>query len=213
MAVLLSAVMHAGWNFLVKASSDRLLDTVTIAVGGSFLAALTLPFVPPPLPESRWWLGCSVFVHIAYFLALVESYKHADLSVAYPLMRGCAPVIVALCAPLFGEPYHSTLFIGIGLVGLGIIFPVVIGFGRCVAETRGLPYALCNSAVIALYTILDGVGVRHSGSAAAYTLWLFFFDAWGILAVALWYRGGDVIRHLAHRWMYGISAVVIRLGA
>ena len=35
MLVLLAALMHAGWNYLIKASDDRLLDMVGVALGAS----------------------------------------------------------------------------------------------------------------------------------------------------------------------------------
>ena len=213
LAVLGSAMMHASWNFLVKASADRLLDTVALAVGGSLLAAVLLPFFPLPADASRLWLTASVFVHIAYFLALIESYKHADLSVAYPLMRGFAPVIVALSAPLFGDPYSPGMLAGIGLIGLGITLPALLGLRRGVTARAGLLYALGNSVIIALYTVLDGIGVRQSGNAISYTLWLFFFDAWGIFAVALWYRGQHVFGYLWRRWHYALGGATLTVGS
>lgn len=184
--VLLSALMHASWNYLVKASPDRLLDTAGLAVGGSLIAACLLPWVPLPARESLPWLGATIFIHIGYFYALVEAYRHADLSVAYPLMRGGAPVLVALVAPLLGEAISPGLLIGVALVGLGITLPVWLGFRRGAVAKAGIAFACGNAVIIALYTLVDGIGVRLSGSAASYTLWLFFLDAWGILAIAWW---------------------------
>jgi len=93
--VLLSALMHAGWNLLVKKGDDAQLDTAKFAVGCSLIAAVCLPFVPAPDPQCYPWLMATMFVHVAYFLTLAEAYKHADLSLAYPLMRGIAPILVA----------------------------------------------------------------------------------------------------------------------
>ena len=109
LAVLGSALLHAGWNFLVKASGERLLDTATLALGGSLLAAFLLPWVSLPASASLPWLAISVLIHVAYFVALIETYRHADLSVAYPLMRGLAPVLVALVSPLCGEVIAKNL--------------------------------------------------------------------------------------------------------
>lgn len=211
--VLLSALMHAGWNYLVKASPDRLLDTAGLALGGSLLAACLLPFVPLPAPASRPWLGLTILVHVGYFLALVETYRHADLSVAYPLMRGSAPVLVALAAPLLGESLRPGLILGVALVAAGITLPAWIGFRRGAVATAGIGYALMNTLIIASYTLIDGVGVRLSGSAASYTLWLFFLDAWGILGVAGWLRGGAVLAHLRRRWPQSLAGAVLTVGS
>jgi drug/metabolite transporter (DMT)-like permease len=213
--VLLSALMHAGWNFLVKASPDRLLDTVGLAVAGSLVAACLLPFVPLPAAESLPWLAVTVFVHVAYFVVLIEAYRHADLSLAYPLMRGTAPVLVALAAPLLGEAPAPGLLLGVTLVAAGIVLPSWSDLRRpdVPGRRRGLGFAAANAVIIALYTLIDGVGVRLAGNAAAYTLWLFFLDAWGILAVALWRRGPAVLTHLRRRWRPALAGSVLTIGS
>ena len=62
--------------------------------------------------------------------------------------------------------------------------------------------ALANSFVIALYTIWDGFGVRVSGNALSYTLWLFFLNSWSIFAIALWRRpAGAVLTHFRRHWV------------
>ena len=213
LAVLGSALMHAGWNFLVKAGADRLLDTAAIAIGGSALAAAALPFVPLPLAASWPWLLVSAASHAAYFVALAASYERADLSVAYPMMRGLAPVIVAAAAPLFGEPYRPGTLLGAGVIGCGIVIPAALALRRGVAAGPGMLCALANSAIIAGYTLVDGVGVRLSGDAVAYTLWLFFFDAWGIAAIVLRRRGRAVLAHLRRRWRYALGGAGLSIGA
>lgn len=211
--VLFSALMHATWNFIVKASPDRLLDTAGLAAGGSLLAACLLPFIPLPAPASLPWLGVTVFIHVAYFLVLIETYRHADLSIAYPLMRGTAPVLVAMAAPLLGETLSPGIVLGVALVGLGISLPAWLGFRRGAVAKAGLWYALGMACIIALYTIVDGIGVRRSGSAVSYTLWLFFLDGWGILAVALHFRRGLVVAHLRRRWPAALAGSVLTTGS
>ena len=45
------------------------------------------------------------------------------------------------------------------------------------ASRRGVALALANAAVIATYTLIDGVGFRASGAPVSYTLWLFLLNA------------------------------------
>lgn len=212
-AVLGSALLHAGWNYLVKASGERLLDTATLALGGSALAALLLPWMPLPATASLPWLGISVFIHIAYFVALIETYRHADLSVAYPLMRGAAPVFVMLALPLYENSASFLLIVGIGLLCTGVTLPALIGMNRGIVQSKGLYWALINALIIACYTVVDGMGVRASGDALAYTLWLFFLDAWGIVAIAIWRRPGKLVPHLGKRWRFGLIGAVATVGS
>ncbi len=48
--VLFAAMLHAGWNTLVKAGSDKLLATTLVALGGALIAIPLLPFAPLPAP-------------------------------------------------------------------------------------------------------------------------------------------------------------------
>ena len=97
-AVLFGALLHAGWNALVKSSTDKALDTAVIHVIGSVVALPLLLFTGLP-PVAAWpYIAASVTIHIAYYIALTGAYKHGDLGLTYPLMRGVGPLLVALSA-------------------------------------------------------------------------------------------------------------------
>ncbi len=198
--VLLSALMHAGWNYLVKASGDRLLDTLAITLGASLLSVMMLPVVPLPALASWPWLGLTVLIHVGYFMALIQSYRHADLSVAYPLMRGTAPLLVALVAPFVGDAMSPGMLAGVLLIGAGIGLPAWMGIANGAVTGRGAGYALANAVFIAAYTLSDGAGVRVSGNSVSYTLWLFFLNAFPILLIARWRRGTCFLHGIRSRW-------------
>ncbi len=204
--VLFSALLHAGWNFLVKRGQDGQLDTALFAMGCSVIAAFLLPFTSLPDASCYPWLMASLVVHVAYFLTLSETYKYSDLSLAYPLMRGMAPLWVLVFAAGTGEWMAPLQIMGIVLIGIGIVLPAWIG--KPWKNRKGLYFSLLNAAIIAVYTLLDGTGVRLSNNALSYTLWLFLFNSWGILGVLMWRRGlPEVIRHVREGWrMAGIGA-------
>lgn len=211
--VLLSALMHAGWNFVVKASADRFLDFTGVVLAGGLVAACSLPWLPTPAPASWSWLAATTFIHVGYYLLLMQAYKHADLSIAYPLMRGSAPVMVALVAPLAGDMVSLVLMIGIALVSAGIALPIGIGIRRGGVSHTGLGYGFATAGVIALYTMLDGIGARHSGHAVAYTMWLFFLNAGLILVLLAWRRGRAAFIHLQRRWLLSLLGSVLTMGS
>jgi drug/metabolite transporter (DMT)-like permease len=211
--VLLSALMHAGWNFVVKASADRFLDYTGLAVAGAVVAACVLPWLPLPAASSWPWLLTTTFIHVGYYVLLMRAYQHADLSLAYPLMRGSAPVLVALAAPLAGDALTPELWLGIALIAGGIALPVWLGIRRGGVTSSGLVYGFATAGVIALYTLIDGIGARLSGNAVSYTLWLFFLNAWLVLGVAIWRRGRAALAHLQRRWLFSLLGSVLTMGS
>lgn len=210
--VLISALMHAGWNFLVKRGNDGQLDTALFAMGCSLIAAVLLPFAPLPDPSCYPWLFATLFIHVAYFLTLAAAYQHADLSLAYPVMRGIAPVFVSFFAMASGEMLNTLQMLGIGLIAFGILMPAWIG--KPWKSKKGLYFAVLNAAIIALYTVLDGVGVRLSGNAISYTLWLFLFNSWGILAILIWRRSLiEVVAGVRAGWRLALLGAGLSMGS
>jgi drug/metabolite transporter (DMT)-like permease len=50
------------------------------------------------------------------------------------------------------------------------------------SHRRGTAFALATACVIALYTMIDGAGVRRSGAPAAYTMWIFLLSGAAVTA-------------------------------
>jgi drug/metabolite transporter (DMT)-like permease len=212
--VVLSALMHAGWNVLVKRSQDAQLDSVSFALTASGLAALILPFAPFPQTDCVPWMAASLLMHVGYFISLIEAYRHADLSVTYPLMRGLAPVLVTGLAFLAGDSVSYGQGMGIALVGIGIVLPAWIGLGRQPKSRMGMFFGILNAVIISLYTLLDGMGVRAAGTAIGYTLWMFFLNGWGILAYTIWQRGAYAVRtHLHAQWRISLLGASLSIGS
>lgn len=180
--VLCGAALHAAWNLVVKQAEDKTHVSVLVASAAAAIAALGLPFLPMPAPASWPWIGASVVLQVVYWAGLGLAYRFADMSRAYPLMRGTAPLLVAMVSiTMFGDHLSLAAWVGVCCVTLGVAVITVSGGGI----GRGAGVALATAVVIAAYTIVDGIGVRRSGSAAAYTLWIFLLTAVPLLGRAL----------------------------
>lgn len=210
--VLLGAALHAGWNALVKSGADKLLDTALVVAGSSALALLALPVLPLPAPESWPMLAASAVIHLAYFSLVAAAYRAGDMSLAYPLMRGTPPLLVALLAgTLLGEHLGPVGWLGVALVSGGVLAMALRRGAR--AETRPVALALANALVIAGYTLVDGLGVRASGHALSYTLWVFVLSAALFLPVVAWRRPGALAAHLRGRWRIALGGGLCTLGS
>lgn len=184
--VLLAALLHATWNALVKAGPDKYLSTLLVACGAGLVSLPLLPFAAMPHADSLPWLIASACCQVIYYRLLAAAYRHGDMSQAYPLMRGAAPLLVALASvPLLGERLHWRQDVAVALICGGVLTLTILRGASVGADTdanrkarrRATFYALLNAAVIAAYTMIDGVGVRKSGTPAAYTMWLFVLTA------------------------------------
>ncbi len=166
---------------MIKGGNDVLLDTATIVAGAGLVALPFLFVVPLPAPASWPYIFGSILTHLAYYFLMVNAYRTGELSLVYPLMRGVAPLITALLGLIWLRELPALIgWLGMLMISIGVIAlalrpagntPVLAGHGRAVS------FALCNAAVIAVYTIIDGTGARLAGDPWAYIVWLFVLDA------------------------------------
>lgn len=168
--VLLAALLHALWNALVKTSGDRAVTLGLVATGHCLPAFALMPFFPIPAAEAFPFIIASTVIHWAYYYGLNIAYRFGDLSLIYPIARGTAPVMVALGAMVWADESLSLwAWIGILTVSAGIMVLAAIRH----ADKRGIAAALATSAVIAAYSVVDGMGIRVSGTPIGYVVWLF----------------------------------------
>ncbi len=199
--VLFSALLHAGWNALVRASRDKFLASLHVVCGAAAFALLLLPGLPLPAPASWPWLLASGLIHVVYFTLVARAYQGADLGFAYPLMRGTAPVLTALAAALLlGETPGPGAWLGIALICMGVLALAGHAWRSGAGHAGAVLVALANAGVIALYTLVDGQGVRLAGHALSYTAWVFLLSALFMLATAIWLRGRALLRPAPGAW-------------
>ena len=204
--VLGAALLHATWNVMIKGSGDPQFDTALITMGAGASALPFIGFVAPPAPESWPYLAASLAVHMGYYIALVGAYRHGDLSHAYPLMRGIAPlIVVASSALVVGEWPGPGVMLGVVLISIGVIGIGWFGLKSALPHGRATAWALANAVIIATYTLIDARGVRLSGSAWGYELWMFVFDIFPFALMVWWQRGHAFARYVRLRWLRGLA--------
>jgi drug/metabolite transporter (DMT)-like permease len=134
------------------------------------------------------------------------------MSRAYPLMRGLAPVLVALAGASFlGERLGPAAWTGVALVSAGVFGMTFAAGGP--ASRAGTLLALLNAGVIASYTLIDGAGVRVSGAPVAYAMWLFLVTAVPLVTWAALARGRALLAYAGRNWRLGLAGGVGNLGS
>ncbi|MFM0733964.1 DMT family transporter [Paraburkholderia sediminicola] len=172
--VLLAALLHASWNAMLHGNRDRFLSMTWMSIAIAAVSTVVILFTPWPAGAAWPYIVASGLVHIVYNVTLIRSYRRNDLAQAYPVARGSSPLLVTLGAALFAHEAIGPLHVlGIVMISGGII---AIALEGSHVSRAGLLAALTTGVTIAVYTVIDGIGVRLSGGQAlAYTAWMFLF--------------------------------------
>ena len=164
--ILVAAVVHASWNYLLKRSGG---GTVFVWMFASLSALIYAPIAAAII----WWqdaqfgwvhyalMFASAAVHTVYFMLLDRGYRSGDMSIVYPLARGTGPLITMLCAVLLLHEQPGVLAVGGALlIGAGAF--LLTGDPRKLRESRNyraIGFALLTGCMIASYTLVDKIAV------------------------------------------------------
>jgi drug/metabolite transporter (DMT)-like permease len=165
--LVFAAVIHSSAHVALKRANDKL------AFAWWELGAIAVVY-SPVLLAARWnWPWMVWFVVIgsalaeaAYFYATSRAYTLGDLSVAYPLARGSAPLFITLWAGLFLRERPSVVgYTGIVTIAVGLFLVNLPRWRDVTRPLRSLAqpasrWALAAGFCISLYSTLDKVGVR-----------------------------------------------------
>lgn len=218
LAVLCGALLHASWNALIKSGDDKAVDTALMHLLATLLALPVLLWIGLP-PRASWpYIAASVLIHIGYYVALVGAYRHGDLGLTYPIMRGFAPLLVALgSSTLIGEAPSTVAWLGIVGIAAGVALVGLAHPGEALHHRKALMFAFANAAIIAIYTVVDGLGVRTSGHALKYVMTLFVLD--GIAyPLGVWLRRSaaarrEILRHARRSWPVALLGGAASMGS
>ena len=165
--VLLSGLVHASWNFVLKKSGGG-IGLITAASLLSLVLWAPLALAAVALQGYRFepthlllMLG-SGLIHTAYFLLLDRAYRSGgDLSIVYPLARATGPLLtIAIAVLLLGERPGPVALAGAVLIGASALLLTGNPFAWHKGEARhAVGFALLTGCMIAVYTIWDKASV------------------------------------------------------
>ena len=175
--VLLAGLIHAVWNAMAKGFASQATSFALMNLGTALVSWIALPFIGVPRAAAWPFVLASVACHIGYELFLMGSYRRANFSRAYPIARGVAPLLVSVGGLIFASEH-------IDLRGTFGIFLIVVGIvslsyvrNSTKLDRIGIYWALATGAAIAVYTVVDGLGVRRSHDTLRYAVALFVLQS------------------------------------
>lgn len=197
LVVLAAAFTHATWNAIAHGIRDQLLAFTLVGVGGGLCAAVLAVFAPLPHHAAWPFLITSVVIHLAYQYLLMRSFRLGEFGQVYPVARGVAPLVVTVLAAVFvAERPDAWQAAGVVVASTGLGGVALWGMRGRRPNWPALIAAVSTGLTIAGYTVVDGVGVRRSGSSLGYIAWLLLLQGSVVPVVALYARRGRLLAEL-----------------
>jgi drug/metabolite transporter (DMT)-like permease len=166
--VLLSALLHAAWSASIKSSTSPLAFNVTqtlVAVPVSLLGLSLFDFANLSGAALGWLLGTSV-AHGLYYYWLSRALEHADLTLAYPIIRSTPALLPLLAVPILGEIPSPLCALGIAVVVAGVWAVYGGRLSRAILTAPELRFAWLTLASTVGYSLADKAGMSELGADA-----------------------------------------------
>ncbi len=167
--VLVSATMHAVWNFIAKRATTNgavftwLFGAMEFFTLGPLVLIVLLREGGTLTPVDALFIVGSAALHLLYFLLLAAGYRRGDLSLVYPLSRGVGPLFITVGAVLLlGEQPTPQAVLATLLIGAGVI--ALTGDPRDIRYSAVLPgvlYGLFTALAIAAYSLWDSYAMSR----------------------------------------------------
>lgn len=161
-----SALLHAGWNLLLKRAGGSQLVVAMSKVAEAIVFApvffLTARDGLPPATRVVFLVGIAATGVLGNYVALAAAYRRSDLSLVYPVSRGAALVFL----PLLGA---ITLGERLGVVALSALVLIVAGI--VVLQLPALNVAALRSLARSMRQPAIGFAVLAAFLTATYTVW------------------------------------------
>ena len=181
--ILFAALCHAGWSSIVKSQNSLGIMGITSIIEIICFTPIIF-FVPFPPLEIWYFIIPSVILHGFYRLSVVYSYKFGDLSFVYPIARGGSSLLIAIITLIFFQNHISLIgFLGILVICSGIF---LISYNRAYQfNSNAFLLAISTAFLIAIYTLVDGFGIRLSENKFSYLFWMLLLNGVPVLLFSL----------------------------
>ncbi len=200
--VLLSCVMHAGWNLVCKSKTPSAaffaLATCSSVV---MMTPLYIYFVPRlgEVPTPVWHLLIATgFFQAFYYISLGNAYRLNDMSLAYPIARSLPVLFVPLVTTLIavGKPLSALAVTGMIITAGGcMILPLKELRLSIFKQYFQYPFLFVVTAAVGIsgYSIIDSVGLEALTKSA---------QPFSTIHAALFFIAFENLSILFYIWIY-----------
>ena len=208
-AMLASALLHASWNAWVKSRHDPYGGLIALGVGAIWPNLLLLAWFGLPERAPWGWLALTIALSVPAQALLGRAYREGDFAVAYPVVRGLNPVVIAVASVfVYGERLSPVGALGVASVSAGIALLGWEALRRSrTATARGLAFAALSALATAAGALTDSLGARAANDPMSYGPLIGIGN--GVAMAAYQAPRVAVARTLAEHWPLALLAPVL----
>ena len=185
--LLIAAFSHAICHSLLKHNKNP-LGLLGIASICEIIIFTPLVFFVP-IPTTYIWIliAISSLLHGLYRIMVLYSYRFGDLSFIYPVARGGSSLLLTIISIIYLTDRISLFgFLAILIVCFGLF---LISYSKKNQFNKtAFALGLITALMITSYTLVDGIGIRHSENAYTYLYWMLLLNGTPALIASLIFK-------------------------
>ena len=189
--LFIAALSHAACHSILKYNKNPLgVLGITSVVEIIIFTPLVLSV---PYPTTYIWILIiiSALLHGFYRLLVIFSYNYGDLSFIYPIARGSSSLLLAIISLIYLTDKISLWgFIAIMIVCMGLF--LISYSDRLKFNFSAFGLGVLTAIMITTYTLVDGIGVRHSSNPYSFLYWMLLLNGTPALIASFFFKNNGL---------------------
>ena len=182
--LLIAALSHAICHSILKHNYNPLGILGITSIFEIIIFTPLVFFVPLPTPYIWSLVITSTLLHGFYRLLVMYSYRFGDLSFVYPVARGGSSLLLAIISLIYLTDKISILgFLAILIICFGLF--LISHSKKNKFNKSAFVLGTLTALMITSYSLVDGIGVRHSDNAYTYLYWMLLLNGTPPLIVSI----------------------------
>ena len=189
--LLIAALSHAICHSLLKHNKNPLGLLGITSICEIIIFTPLVFFVSFPTPYIWVLIIISALLHGLYRMLVLYSYRFGDLSFVYPVARGGSSLLLVMISIFYLSDKISVFgFLAIVIICFGLF---LISYSKKSKFNKiAFFLALLTALMITAYTLIDGIGVRHSENAYTYLYWMLLLNGTPVLIASFMFKNNGL---------------------
>ena len=189
--LLIAALSHALCHSILKYNKNPLGILGITSIFEIIIFTPLVLTVPFPTPYIWILIITSALLHGFYRLLVIFSYKYGDLSFIYPIARGSSSLLLAIISLIYLTDKISLWgFIAIIIVCMGLF--LISYSDRLKFNFSAFGLGVLTAIMITTYTLVDGIGVRHSSNPYSFLYWMLLLNGTPALIASFFFKNNGL---------------------